>query len=278
MTETRILLLGGGNMGRALVGGMLKHGWPAHAIAVSDPDPRAHHTMANKFGVRRLYHDNTVAYSETLPEVLIFAVKPDGMPTTATDLAPWMVDEQPLLISLAAGVRAEALARWVGGHCPVVRVMPNTPALVGVGMSVLHAREGVNSEQRELATQILGSVGETLWLEDERLMDAVTAVSGSGPAYFFAFLQALEESACALGLSAQQAHTLVLQTARGAVELASISGDSVGELREQVTSKGGTTEAALDVLTAGNFATLVAKALAAAEKRAVELGDESARA
>ncbi len=278
MTETRLLLLGGGHMGQALIGGMLKHGWSAQTIAVSDPDPRVHHAMANKFGVRRLYHDNTMAYSEVQPEVVLFAVKPGGMPTTATDLAPWMVSEKPLLISLAAGVRTEALSRWTGGHCPVVRVMPNMPALVGAGMSVLYARTDVSDKQRNYATQILASVGETLWLEEECLMDAVTAVSGSGPAYFFAFLQALEDAACALDLPEDQARTLVLETARGALELASTSDNSVAELREQVTSKGGTTEAALQVLSAGDFAALVAAALAAAEKRAVELGDESARA
>ncbi len=279
MSETpRILLIGGGNMGRALVGGLLNNGWDAARIGVSDPDPSTHALLQHQFQLKRLYYDNTLAYAKVEPDVVLFAVKPGGLPATATDLAPWMVQEHPLLISIAAGVRSEDLARWTGGHCPVVRVMPNTPALVGAGMSVLYAQDEVSDAQCLLAEKIMQGLGETLWVEEETLMDAVTAVSGSGPAYFFAFMQAMMEGACKMGLSEQQARTLVLQTAFGAQRLAQESEDSLQELRDKVTSKGGTTAAAMAVLDEGRFQDLMMQALEAARQRSEELGDESSRA
>lgn len=274
----QLLLLGGGNMGRSLIGGLLRHGWEAGRIAVSDPDPQSHQVLSEEFGLQRRFYENSLAYDEMRPEVLLFAVKPGQMPATATDLAPWMVAERPLLMTIAAGVRADDLARWTGGHCPVVRVMPNTPALVGAGMSVLYARDEASEEQRELAERIMRSVGQTLWVDDEGLMDAATAVSGSGPAYFFAFMQAMIEGACGMGLSEEQARMLVLETARGAQELASASEESLRTLCQQVTSKGGTTEAALGVMESNGFREIVAEALEAARRRAREIGDENSRA
>ena len=274
----RLLLIGGGNMGRALVGGLLQHGWEAGRIAVADPDPRSHEALSGEFGLERRFYENSLAYDEVRPQVLLFAVKPGHMPTTATDLAPWMVAEHPLLMTLAAGVRADDLARWTGGHCPVVRVMPNTPALVGAGMSVLYARDAASKAQRELAEGIMRSVGQVLWVDDESLMDAATAVSGSGPAYFFAFMQAMIESARDMGLDERQSRMLVLETARGAQQLAGASEESLRALCEQVTSKGGTTEAALEVMESSNFRGIVAEALEAARRRAREIGDENGRA
>lgn len=274
----QLLLIGGGNMGRALIGGLLRNGWEAGRIAVADPAPQSHQALSEEFGLERRFYENSVAYDEMRPEALLFAVKPGQMPTTATDLAPWMVAERPLLMTLAAGVRADDLARWTGGHCPVVRVMPNTPALVGAGMSVLYARDEASKAQRELAERIMQSVGQTLWVDDEDLMDAATAVSGSGPAYFFAFMQAMIESARAMGLDEPQARMLVLETARGAQQLACGSEESLQALCRQVTSKGGTTEAALEVMESGDLRGIVAKALEAARRRARELGDENSRA
>ncbi len=274
----RLLLIGGGNMGRALIGGLLRHGWEAGRIAVADPDPQSHQVLSEEFGLERRFYDNSLAYDEVRPAVLLFAVKPGRMPTTATDLAPWMVAEPPLLMTIAAGVRADDLARWTGGHCPVVRVMPNTPALVGAGMSVLYARDEASAAQRELAERIMRSVGRTLWVDDEGLMDAATAVSGSGPAYFFAFMQAMIESACGMGLNEEQARMLVLETARGAQQLAGASEGSLDALCRQVTSKGGTTEKALEVMESSDFHGIVAKALEAARRRAQEIGDENGRA
>ena len=265
-------------MGRSLAGGLTRSGWEVNDIAVADPDSQSLQALASGFGLTRLYYENSLAYSETLPDVVLFATKPDKLPTTATDLAPWMVTERPLLVTIAAGVRADDLARWTGSHCPVVRVMPNTPALVGAGMSVLYAREDVSDAQQALAGRIMESVGRILWVDNESLMDAATAVSGSGPAYFFLFMQAMIEAACGMGLDESQARMLVLETARGAQELANASEESLQELCRKVTSKGGTTAAALDTLEAANFRALILDALEAARRRAEELGDENSRA
>ena len=274
----RILLIGGGNMGRSLVGGLIRSGWEAGDITVADPDPQSHQALASETGLIQLYYENSLAYSRASADVVLFATKPDKLPTTATELAPWMVTDNPLLVTIAAGIRADDLARWTGGHCPVVRAMPNTPALVGAGMSVLFAREDVSGSQRELAGRIMESVGKILWVEDEALMDVATAVSGSGPAYFFRFMQAMIEGACSMGMDEAQARLLVLETARGALELAEASEDSLGELVRKVTSKGGTTEAALNVLETADFQALILNALEAARCRAEELGDENGRA
>ncbi len=265
-------------MGRSLVGGLIRSGWEAGDITVADPDPQSHQALATEFGLMQLYYENSLAYSRASADVLLFATKPDKVATSATELAPWTVTETPLLITIAAGVRADDLARWTGGHCPVVRAMPNTPALLGAGMSALYAREDVSDSQRALAGRIMESVGKVLWMEDEALMDAATAISGSGPAYFFRFMQAMIEGACRMGMDEAQARLLVLETARGAQKLASASEDSLQELCRKVTSEGGTTEAALDVLEAAGFEALVLDALEAARQRAEELGDENGRA
>ena len=279
MPETpRILLIGGGNMGRALAGGLVRSGWAIDRIAVADPNPDARQMLASGLGLAKLYRENTLAYSSTSPEIVLFAIKPDNMPTTATELAPWLVTERPLLMTIAAGTRAEDLARWTGNHCPVVRVMPNTPALIGAGMSALYARKNVSKEQQALAERVMASVGQVLWVDRESLMDAVTAVSGSGPAYFFMFMQAMVDGARRMGLNEQQARMLVLETARGAQKLASASDEPLDELCRKVTSKGGTTEVALNTLEAGKLQDLILNALDAARLRAKELGDENSRA
>ena len=265
-------------MGRALVGGLLRCGWQAERIVVADPDSRSLQALSDETGLTRLYRENTLAYSKATPDVVLFATKPDKLVTVVTDLAPWMVKERPLLVTIAAGVRAGDLSRWAGGHCPVVRVMPNTPAMVGVGMSVLYARDDVSEIQRGLAERILQGVGKVLWVEDEALVDAATAVSGSGPAYFFLFMQALVEAAGELGLNESQARQLVLGTAHGAQALAAASEESLERLCQQVTSPGGTTEAALETLETTNFRVRIRAALAAAHRRAIEIGDENGRA
>ena len=278
LENPRILFIGGGNMGRALAGGLCRCGWEADRIVVADPDSRSLQRLSDETGLTRLYYENTLAYSESTPDVVLFATKPDKLAITVTELAPWMVTEHPLLITIAAGVRADDLSRWAGGHCPVVRAMPNTPAMIGAGMSVLYARPDVSEAQRELAERILQGVGETLWVEDEALVDAATAVSGSGPAYFFLFMQALVEAAGELGLDEAQARLLVLETAHGAQALAAGSTESLARLCQQVTSPGGTTEAALATLGTEDFRARIRAALAAAHHRAVELGDENGRA
>ena len=273
-----LLLVGGGNMGRALAGGLLRRGWTPARLAAADPDPAARERLARDCGLERLHRENSAAYAERPPAAVLLAVKPQALPAAATGLAPWMASDRPLLISIAAGVRAGDVARWTGGHCPVVRAMPNTPALVGAGLSVLYAAPEVAAAQRALAERVLAAVGRVLWVADEALLDAATAVSGSGPAYFFEFLDAQVEAAQALGLEAAQARAMVLETARGALRLAAADGASLAELRRQVTSPGGTTEAAGRALAAGGFRAAVRAALEAACRRARELGDEHGRA
>ena len=273
-----LLLVGGGNMARALIGGLLRRGWTPERLAAADPDPAARARLARDCGLRRLHRENSVAYAERPPAAVLFAVKPQALPAAATELAPWMVSDRPLLLSIAAGVRAADVARWTGGHCPVVRAMPNTPALVGAGLSALYAPPETPAAQRELAESVLAAVGRVLWVRDEALMDAATAVSGSGPAYFFEFLDAQAEAAQALGLDAEQARTMVLETARGALRLAAAEEASLAELRRRVTSPGGTTEAAGRALRERDFRGAVRAALEAACRRARELGDEHGRA
>ena len=273
-----LLLVGGGSMGRALVGGLLRRGWTPERIAAADPDPDARARLARDCGLERLHRENSAAYAERPPAAVLFAVKPQALPAAATGLAPWMASDRPLLISIAAGVRAGDVARWTGRHCPVARAMPNTPALVGAGLSVLYAAPEVPAAQRALAESVLAAVGRVLWVRDEALMDAATAVSGSGPAYFFEFLDAQVAAAQALGLEAAQARTMVLETARGALRLAAADGALLAELRRQVTSPGGTTEAAGRALEERGFREAVRAALEAACRRARELGDEHGRA
>ncbi len=274
-----LLLVGGGNMARALAGGLLRRGWAPERLAAADPDPAARERLARDCGLERLHRSNSVAYAERPPAAVLFAVKPEALPAAATELAPWMVSDRPLLLSIAAGVRAGDVARWTGGHCPVVRAMPNTPALVGAGLSALYAAPETPAAQRELAERVLAAVGRVLWVADEALLDAATAVSGSGPAYFFEFLDAQAEAAQALGLDAAQARTMVLETARGALQLLAAEAETpLAELRRQVTSPGGTTEAAVRALRERDFRGAVRAALEAACRRARELGDEHGRA
>lgn len=279
MLDGRILFLGGGRMAQALVGGLIRSGVAADQIAVSDPDPAAQLVLGEAYGLTRLFFDNPEAYKESLPDTVLFAVKPKAMSAVATDMAPWLITERPLLISIVAGVCTGDVARWTGGACPVVRVMPNTPALVGKAVSVLYAGTDVSTEQRDRAEKILSAVGITTWVDDERLVDTATAVSGSGPAYFFHFLEVLVEGAREQGLSEEQARLLVLETAHGALHLIRESEDqSLADLRAQVTSPGGTTEAALQILEEHSFPDAIRAAVTAARRRAQEIGDENSRA
>jgi pyrroline-5-carboxylate reductase len=206
-------------------------------------------------------------------EVVILAVKPQHMRAVATGLAP-SLSGPPLLISVAAGIPHAALARWLGPQIPLVRAMPNRPALNGFGATGLFAPAGVGAANRALAETIMAAVSATVWVEHESQMDTVTALSGSGPAYFFLFMEALEAAAHERGLPRDVAHQLTLETAFGAAQMARHSPQSLAALREQVTSKGGTTAAALDVLDAAGLRAIVAHAVAAAERRSAELAAE----
>lgn len=270
MNNHSIAFIGGGNMARSLIGGLIADGHPPARIHVADPDPERLAGLAAEFGIRSAA-DNTSAAGQA--DAVVLAVKPQVMRTVAVELAPALRGREALVISIAAGVRVADLAAWLGNEVAIVRSMPNTPALVQAGATALYANARVSAEQRSLAESLLRAAGITCWLDDERLMDAVTAVSGSGPAYFFLLIELLEATAARLGLPPDTARLLTQQTALGAAKMALESRDSAATLRRQVTSPGGTTEAALKVLEDGGIRELFERALRAAATRANELGD-----
>ncbi len=268
MENYRIGFIGGGNMARSLVGGLIAGGLDATRLQVAEPDAARRAELDERFGVTTSDDNGAVA---SAVDVLVLAVKPQVLHAVVTRLAPVLGPRPPLLISIAAGVRAESIARWLGRPLALVRAMPNTPALVRSGATALFANPEVSASQRSRAESIMRAVGQTLWIDDEALMDAVTALSGSGPAYFFLFMEALEQAAIDLGLEPGAARLLTLETAQGAARMALSSEEGPAQLRERVTSPGGTTEAALGVFAEGGFAALIGRALAAARDRSDEL-------
>jgi len=268
MEKTRITFIGAGNMARSLVGGLVADGWDPARISVSDPDEQQLAALRSRFPVATTTR-NTQLVKTT--DVVVLAVKPQAIKDVARELSDTVQAHRPLVISVAAGVRVADLMRWLGGDCALVRCMPNTPALVQSGATVLYASQAASAEQKDLAESILRAVGLALWIEDESLMDAVTALSGSGPAYFLLVIEALQEAGERLGLSHSTARLLALQTAFGAAKMALESSEDVAFLRRQVTSPGGTTEKALSVLEDGGIRELFDKALAAARDRSREL-------
>ncbi len=274
MKPCHIALIGGGNMGRALAGGLVAAGHDPARLEVSDPRPEAREALA-RLGVR-VGEDNRAAAARA--EVVVLAVKPQQVPAVAREIAPALAGRPVLVISVAAGVTTASLARWLGEGVAVVRAMPNTPALVGAGATALYATARVSRAQRERAEAVLRAVGLVLWVEEEALLDAVTALSGSGPAYCFLVMEAMEAAGRALGLEAEQARLLTLQTAYGAAKMALESEEPPETLRRRVTSPGGTTERALAVLEARGLRQAFAEALAAACARSRELAAELERA
>jgi len=217
MKKTRLAFIGAGNMARSLVGGLVADGWDPACISVSDPDPEQLAAIGTLFGTTRA-NNNTAAVENS--EIVVLAVKPQVMREVAHELAAAVEAHQPLVISIAAGIRASDLQRWLGGNCALVRCMPNTPALVQSGATAMFANSVVNDDQKALAENILRAVGLALWVDDETQMDAVTALSGSGPAYFFLVIEALQEAAQTLGLDTKTARLLAMQTAFGAAKMA----------------------------------------------------------
>lgn len=264
----KICFIGGGNMARALIGGLLAKEWQAQDISVIEPDAAKRQQLQDDYGIRA---------SDQLPnaagaDIIVLAVKPQQLRDLAIFLGSLL--RHQLLISIAAGIRSADLIRWLGGYGSVIRVMPNTPAQVKCGVSAMFAAPGVSTEQRQHAEQVLAAVGTTLWIEDETKMDAVTAVSGSGPAYVFYFIEAMQQAATELGLTAEQARALTLQTVLGATQLALHSADPPAVLRAQVTSKGGTTEQAINTMQQAEVKQAIIQAVHAAAHRSVELGDQ----
>ncbi|KAF7598791.1 MAG: pyrroline-5-carboxylate reductase [Candidatus Dactylopiibacterium carminicum] len=265
----KITFLGGGNMASALIGGLVQQGFAAADIQVVELQEAGRERLRQQFGVQALA---TLDDSALACEVLVLAVKPQQMHEALTPLQGRLATQ--LVLSIAAGLRVADLSRWLGGYARVVRAMPNTPALIGQGVTGLYAAPAVSETERAAVARVLGAVGSSVWVEAETQLDAVTALSGSGPAYVFHFIEALEAGGTALGLAPQVARQLAIETLVGASALAAHSTESPGVLRERVTSKGGTTAAALQVLGEGDMQGLVARALQAAARRSAELGDE----
>jgi pyrroline-5-carboxylate reductase len=268
-TFPTIAIIGTGNMGQSLLTGLLSKHYPAEKIWVTDPQPEKLSQVKLIAADLNTTSDNMQAISYA--DVIILAIKPLVLPTVVRELQPLIQSRKPLVISIAAGVPECNLQRWLGGNVAVVRVMPNTPAMIGCGATALFANSNVSAPERDIAESILSAVGITVWINDEKLMDAVTALSGSGPAYFFLVMEALQQAGERLGLTKEIARLLTLQTAYGAARMALESETSVVELRHQVTSPGGTTEAALRVLETQKLRDIFASALDAANHRAEEI-------
>ena len=263
----RIAFLGGGNMATALIGGLIAQGTDARSIAVVEVSPGARERLAARYPV----HISTAPDAAMQgSEVLVLAVKPQDAKAALASVA---VGRQ-LVISIAAGLTLKTLSRWLGGHRRLVRCMPNTPALIGAGIAGLFALPEVTAQEKKTAESILGAVGEVVWVGQERLLDPVTAVSASGPAYVFWFIEQLAAAGTKLGLAEDVAKKLALHTVLGAAKLALSSDEPPATLRKNVTSKGGTTEAALTVFDEERLAERFARAVAAASQRATELGKE----
>lgn len=268
MSFPTIALIGAGNMGSSLIGGLINSGHPAdHLIATDMSEDK----LAE---IRETFHAKTTTNNREAvqkADVVLFALKPQVFRQAAEALRDLIQSRRPLVISIAAGIRESSIQLWLGGRIAIVRTMPNTPALIRCGATALFANPFVSAEQRSLAESILRAVGITVWLDDERLMDTVTALSGSGPAYFFLVMESLQRAAEETGLPADTARLLTLQTALGAARMAIESGAPLEKLRHNVTSPGGTTEKAVSVLEENDIRGIFAKAIQAAKKRSEEL-------
>lgn len=268
MSTPTIAFIGAGNMAAALIGGLVADGTDPHSIIASDPDESKRGALASASGIRTTA-DNLQAVSEA--DVVVLAVKPQVLRQVAEGLRASVQQYRPLLLSVAAGVNSATLERWLGGNIALVRSMPNTPAMLQCGATALFANDRVSEAQREQAESIMRAVGLTRWLDEEKLMDSVTAVSGSGPAYFFLVMEAMQDAAQQLGLDAESARLLTLQTALGAARMAMESSDSPATLRARVTSPGGTTERAIGSFEQDGLREIFVRALSAARDRSVEL-------
>ncbi len=257
-------------MAASLISGLVNDEYDPQHIIVSDPDTEKLASLAAHFRIKSSTDNNQAAADA---DIVILAVKPQAMESVARPLADTLQQNKPLVISIAAGIREADLQNWLGGAIPLVRTMPNTPAMIQTGAIVLHASSYVSTKQRNLAESIMRSVGLTRWVDNEELMDAVTALSGSGPAYFFLVMEAMEAAGIELGIPADTARLLTLQTALGAAKMAMESSDSPAILRQRVTSPGGTTESALKTLNEGELLPLFKQALTAARDRSIELSE-----
>lgn len=267
----KIGFIGGGNMASSLISGLIASGHTPEQIWVSDINPDTLTDLAKQLHINTSINNDDIINAV---DVVVLAVKPQTLSAVAQSIAALIQQKKSLVVSIAAGINQNSLSRWLGADTAIVRCMPNTPALVLTGATALHANDKVTAEQRDLAENILRSVGIALWVDDEAELDAVTAVSGSGPAYYFLLMEAMEKAALELGLSEQTARLLVQQTALGAAKIALESAESPEQLRKRVTSPGGTTQQAIETFEQGGFTELVAKALHAARDRSIEMSKQ----
>lgn len=268
MKKRTIGFIGGGNMATSLLGGLISGDCPAGNIWVAEPDAGRREALADKYGINTTA-DNSELVTST--DAVVLAVKPQVLREVCLGIAEARQAHTPLIMSVAAGIRVADIDRWLGGNCAIVRTMPNTPALVRSGATALFANDRVSNDQRELAEGIMRSVGLTLWLDQESQMDAVTALSGSGPAYIFLVIELMQQAGVRLGLPEESARLLAVQTAFGAAKMALESPDESTTLRARVTSPGGTTERAIAILEQGGIRELFDRALEGARDRSAEL-------
>ena len=275
-SNVHITFIGGGNMGRAMISGLLANGFNSNQLSVVEANAVTALKLHEDFGVQGISALEQLTFDFSKNNVLVMAIKPQDFNVVAKGLAAKLKHASapgPLILSIAAGIRLKDMSRWLD-HARCVRAMPNTPALIGKGITGLFADTSVNESDRELAQTICNAVGQSIWVSEEKLMDAVTAVSGSGPAYVFAFLEAMQSAGEKLGLDAASARRLAYATLEGATQLAHNSDEHAGVLRERVTSKGGTTAAALEVLKQEGWNEILEKAIDAANQRGKSMGDE----
>jgi len=268
MQNLTIAFIGSGNMSRSLIGGLIANGVKPEQLFATDPDNEQREAISRQFNITALTsNDEAVAKAD----VILLAVKPQVMHSVVSGIANSIKGTSKLIISIAAGVTLNSIIEWLDEPAAIVRVMPNTPALIQAGAAALYANEHTSEEQKNTAEAMMRSVGTAIWLDNEGQMDAVTALSGSGPAYFFYFMEAMEKAAIEMGLSEEHARLLTIETAVGASKMALLSSSDPAELRQQVTSPGGTTEQALNTFIDGKMDELVKKAMEAAKQRSIEL-------
>ena len=273
MINTKVGLIGGGNMGRAIAGGLLRGGMHATNLMVAEPLPEQCDLLRKElYGIMVTEENETVAAAA---ETLLFSVKPQILKPVCENLTEVVQHSRPLIMSIAAGPRIDDIDQWLGGGLSVVRVMPNQPALIDQGISALFANQQTDESGRDMAEKIMTAVGQVVWLDSESKMDAVTAVSGTGPSYFYLLIDCMIEAAIKAGIDPETARTLAVETARGATSLAAAETETMAALIERVRSPGGTTTAAFELLDAADVRGIFAAAINAAERRAAELANEA---
>lgn len=266
-----ICFIGAGNMAKSLIGGLIASGYDKEKIIAADPSPEQCAALTQALGIK-CYEDNLDAIAHS--DVLVLAVKPQMLQTVCNRIQNSIQAKPKLVISVAAGVRSQDINHWLGGNISVVRAMPNTPSLIQTGAAGLFANENVTTEQKSQTEHILRAAGLTIWVDKEEQLDIVTALSGSGPAYYFLFMEAMENTAVKMGLDAKTAHLLTMQTAMGAAKMVMESTQDCATLRQNVTSPNGTTERAIQSFEQANLRQTVEEAMTAAQQRAVEMANE----